>query len=267
MPEYIHDHLHSIYDRIDKANEILLFLDYDGTLVSFKNRPQDVITPDEVKSVLHHLTQNPIFNIFIVSGRTLHEIKQLVDIKGLSFAALHGLQIELSNGKSFFWEEAENIRPLLEKLKETLLYEFKDEKGVFIEDKEFTLAFHYRMLSKEKIKDAVEKFSNMVKKINNNNLLEIIYGAKVVEVRPKGWHKGKAVELILKNISEFKNFLPIYIGDDITDEDAFQHLGKEGITIFVTHNSNRKTAAQYWLKNPDEVIKFLQSLSKIEKEV
>lgn len=267
MPEYIHDHLYSIYNKIDKADEILLFLDYDGTLVSFKKRPQDVITPDKVKSVLHHLTQNPIFNIFIISGRTLHEIKKLIDIKGLSFAALHGLQIELSNGKNFFWEEAKNIRPLLKKLKTILLYEFKDDKEVFIEDKEFTLAFHYRMLSKDKIKEAVEKFSNKVKKINNNNLLEIIYGAKVVETRPQGWHKGKAVELILKNISEYKNPLPIYIGDDITDEDAFEHLRKEGITIFVTHDSNRKTAAHYWLKNPDEVLKFLQTLSKIKKQV
>ena len=267
MPEYIHDHLHSIHDKIDKADEILLFLDYDGTLVSFKNRPEDVTTPDKTRLVLHYLTQNPKFNIFIISGRTLHEIKKLIDTKGLSFAALHGLQIELSNGKSFFWEKAEDLRPLLKKLKTILLNEFENEKGVIIEDKEFTLAFHYRMLSKDKIKDTVEKFSNLVKKINNNNLLEIIYGAKVVEARPKGWHKGKAVELILKNISEFKNFFPIYIGDDITDENAFQHLRKEGITIFVTHDSNRKTAAQYWLKDPDEVIKFLQSLSKINKEV
>jgi trehalose-phosphatase len=263
MTEHIYNHLTIIYDRINKADKINLFLDYDGTLVYFKNRPKDVITSNKVKNVLHNLSQNPKFNIFIISGRTLHEIKQLINIKGLSFAALHGLQIELSSGKSFFWKEAENLRPSLDILKEILLYKFKDEKGLFIEDKEFTLAFHYRLLSKEKAKDVIENFSNIFKKINTNNMLEVIYGAKVIEARPKGWHKGKAVELILKNISENKNFLPIYIGDDITDEDAFKQLGKKGITIYVTNDSKSPTAAQYYLKDPDEVINFLQSLSLI----
>lgn len=267
MTEHIYNHLNIIYYKIDKADKIYLFLDYDGTLVYFKNRPKDVITPDKVKTILHNLSQNPKFNIFIISGRTLHEIKQLIDIKGLSFAALHGLQIELSSGKSFFWKEVKNLRPTLEKLKEILLYKFKDEKGLFIEDKELTLALHYRLLPKEKTKDVIENFSNIFKKINNNNTLEVIYGAKVIEARPKGWHKGKAVELILKNISENINFLPIYIGDDITDEDAFKQLGKKGITIYVTNGSKSPTAARYYLKNPDEVINFIQSLSKIEKEV
>lgn len=264
MADHLFDYINTIFNKIKKTDKVLLFLDYDGTLVSFKNRPQDVITPDKVKSVLNKLTQNQQFIIFIITGRMLHEIKKLLGIQGLSYAALHGLQIELSNEKSFFWEEAEKIRPLLEKLKETSLKGFKNEKGIYIEDKEFTLAFHYRLLTDEKIKDFVEKFEKIVKENDVNNMLEMIHGAKVVEVRPQGWNKGKAVELILNNVVKTSNILPIYIGDDTTDEDAFRHIGNQGLTIWVTHNSKRTTTAQYWLKDPDEVIVFLQFLSKMK---
>ena len=260
MPEYLFDYSNKIFKTIERADNTLLFLDYDGTLVSFKDKPDEVVTSKEVETVLEKLVQNPKFTVFIISGRTLNEIKSLLAIEGLSFAALHGLQIELSNGKSFSWSLAENVLPFLEKIKEKVFYEFKDEKGVFIEDKGFTLAFHYRMLSKEKIEGAVEKFIDTVKNIDKKNMLEIIHGAKVVEARPRGWDKGKATELILNNIQGNTNTIPVYIGDDTTDEDAFKYLKNQGLTIFVTNNSNRTTSAHYWLKNPDEVLMFLKNL-------
>jgi len=260
MPEYLFDHSHKVFETIEKSDNILLFLDYDGTLVSFKDKPDTIVTPLEVEIVLEKVVQNPKFTVFIVSGRTLNEIKSLLDIEGLSFAALHGLQIEFSDGKSFSWKPAENVQPFVKEIKEKVCYEFKDEKGVFIENKEFTLAFHYRMLSKEKIEGAVERFIDTVEKIDKKNMLEIIHGEKVVEARPRGWDKGKAAELILNNIRGYTNTVPVYIGDDTTDEDAFKYLGNQGITIFVANNSNMSTLAHYWLKNPDEVLMFLKNL-------
>ena len=260
MSEYLFNHIHRIFTKIDDIDEILLFLDYDGTLVSFRERPQDVVTSDEVRTALIRFIKNPKFTVFIVSGRTLHEIKRLLDIDGLSFAALHGLQIELGNGESYSWQPNSNIQSILEKIKEVSVYKFKDEKGVYIEDKRFTLAFHYRTLAEEKIHYATEKFLEIVKKTDVNKNYEIIHGAKVVEIRPKGWNKGKAVKYIYTIIAESKNTLPIYIGDDTTDEDAFRAIGNRGITVFVSNNSNQSTAAQYWLKDPDDVLKFLNYL-------
>lgn len=260
MPEYLFDHIHKIFTKMDEADKILLLLDYDGTLVSFREKPMDVATSDEVKTLLTCLIQNPKFTVVIVSGRMVHEIKQLLEIRGLSFAALHGLQIELANGKSYSWQPNNNIRSILEKIKEASLYKFKDEKGVYIEDKKLTLAFHYRTLAEEKIHYATEKFLEIVKKIDGNKSFEIIHGAKVVEIRPKGWNKGKAVEYIYTIIAESKNTLPFYIGDDTTDEDAFRAIGNRGLTVFVSNNSNQSTTAQYWLKDPDDVLKFLRTL-------
>ncbi|HUS99839.1 MAG TPA: trehalose-phosphatase, partial [Candidatus Thermoplasmatota archaeon] len=81
--------------------------------------------------------------------------------------------------------------------------------------------------------------------------------------RPKGWNKGKGIELFLARFTAVKNILPLYIGDDITDEDAFRFLGKRGITIYVANTSKRKTSARYWVKNPNEVCSFLQSLAQM----
>ncbi len=259
MSDYLFNHLFQIFEKINKADEILLFLDYDGTLVSFENRPQDVVTSNEVKKVLSNLLQHQNFTVIIVTGRTLSEIKKLLDIDGLSFAALHGLQIQLSNGKIYKWKSSSNLQKVLENIKDLAEKRFQNEKGIFLEDKEFTLAFHYRMLDEEKIKDVVYRFIEIVKTKDTDNKLDILHGSKVIEIRPVGWNKGKAVELISSNINS-NNTIIIYIGDDNTDEDAFRYLNNQGITIFVSNNTNRSTIAKYWLKDPEEVINFLKSL-------
>lgn len=266
MPEYLFNHNQKILGTIEKADKKILFLDYDGTLVSFKDRPDEVITPNSVKNVLEKLVKHPEFNIFIITGRALNNIKNLVDVEGISFAALHGLQIESTDGKKFYWEPSENTRFFLEKIKEKVFSEFKEEKRIYIEDKQFTLAFHYRMLPREKTKYATERVMEIVKRIDEKNMLEIIKGAKVIEVRPKGWNKGKAIEFLLSNINGYRHTIPIYIGDDTTDEDAFIYLKNHGLTIFVSNESERSTSAQYFLKNPDEVLVFLKSL-EVKNEV
>ena len=259
MPDYLFYHLYQISEKINKADEIFLFLDYDGTLVSFENRPQDVVTSSEVKKVLSNLLQHQNFKIIIVTGRTLSEIKKLLDLDGLSFAALHGLQIELSNGKIYKCKSSNDFQRILKNIKDLAEKRYQSEKGIFLEDKEFTLAFHYRMLAEEKIKDIVDSFIEIVKTTDTDNKLDILHGSKVSEIRPEGWNKGKAVELISSNTNS-NNTIILYIGDDTTDEDAFQYLNNQGITVFVSNNTNRSTMAKYWLKNPEEVINFLKSL-------
>jgi trehalose-phosphatase len=266
MPEYLSTSTHTILEKIDTSEETFLFLDYDGTLVSFKNRPQEVTTPKNVKTVLTSLLEHTRFKIFIISGRMLHEIKQLINIPGVSFAALHGLQIELSNGKTFFWEQAETIQSILKEIKQTVSSSFKNEKGIYIEDKQFTLAFHYRLVPRERIKEIVEEFTGIVRKNDPHKRLNLIHGAKVVEIRPKGWDKGKAVELILNHVANSENPLPIYIGDDTTDEDAFTQIKEKGITIVVANNKKKVASAKYWVKNPDEVLQFLKVVSLLVKE-
>jgi trehalose-phosphatase len=117
------------------------------------------------------------------------------------------------------------------------------------------LALNYRCFTGE-IGKLKEKFVEIVSKYNDGTL-EIIHGAKILEVRPKGWNKGTAVEMILKKIP---NAMPIYIGDDRTDEDAFNYINSiDGITII----ANEKEAnAKFYLRGQREVLSFLNILSE-----
>jgi len=263
MPDFLFDHSVEINKKILKSNSIILFLDYDGTLVPFKEKPTEVITPQKIKQMMRELIKNPKVKVVIVTGRPLREIKKLLRIEGLSFIALHGLHIETVDGPPFSWKQADQARLLIKTIKEDMQQKLKDEKGAFLEDKELTIVLHYRLLPTNRIRIMRDKFKKIVQTIDKKKILEIINGAKVIEARPKGWHKGKAIEMFLASHTKIKNNLPIYIGDDVTDEDAFQFLVKRGITIYVTNKSKRKTTAQYWVKNPDDVFFFLQSFSQL----
>jgi trehalose 6-phosphate phosphatase len=260
MSDFLFTHTVHINKKILQSNALFLFLDYDGTLVPFKEKPTQVTTPEKIKKVLRQLQKNPTVTVSIVTGRTLKDIKHLLHLRGVNYIALHGLQMESADGYQFRWEPAEHARSALKAIKENMHRELKGEKGAFLEDKERTMVLHYRLLPKNRVHVVREKFINAVHDYDNEKTLEIISGAKVIEARPKGWNKGKAVEMFLANSKPVKHKLIIYIGDDITDEDAFRFLGKRGITIHVRNQSRRKTAAQYWVKNPGDVYCFLQSL-------
>lgn len=256
--EYVFDKIQDIKKRIDGSDSVVLFLDYDGTLVRFKNKPTQVIPPQEVIEILEKLVRYPKLKIFIVSGRTLSELKRMLPVKGLSFIGLHGLEME-HRDKNFLWEGAKEIEPIISHIKKEVLKKFGREKKIIVENKTYTLAFHYRMLGREKVEEVKKEFIKIVKRHNNGNL-EILPGAEVLDVRPKGWDKGKAVSLILKKLS---GSIPLYIGDDRTDEDAFRIL-KQGITILVSEKI-KESYAKFYLKNPDEVLRFLEEVMD-EKE-
>lgn len=263
MPDFLFDHILQINTKILKSGFIFLLLDYDGTLIPFKDKPSDVTTPKKIKKIIRELIKNQKIMVIIVTGRSLYDIKKLLNINGLSFIALHGLCIETSDGVQFSWKQSNQVQLLIKQIKKDIEDEIKKENGAFLEDKGLTLVLHYRLLSINKIQKIKKKFKNAVNTNDRKNILEIINGEKVIETRPKGWNKGKAIEMLLTKYAKKKDIFPIYIGDDITDEDAFKVLKKRGISIYVANQSKRMTTARYWVKNPDEVFCFLQSLSQL----
>jgi trehalose-phosphatase len=129
--------------------------------------------------------------------------------------------------------------------------------GLFLEDKRYALALHYRQAQPQ---DAwvIEEFLAAVRAYQRKGItLEILHGKKVIEVRPVGSNKGKAVQFLIAG--EHAHTLPVYIGDDTTDEEAFSALNERGITIVVA-DSPRASAAQYYLNDTADVLRFLSTL-------
>jgi trehalose 6-phosphate phosphatase len=263
MPDFLFDHITRINKKIQKTDALFLFLDFDGTLVPFRDRPSQVKTPETVKKVLRQLLKCPAVKVIIITGRALADIKTLLNLRGVSFIALHGLEMESSDGSQFRWAQAERARSTLETIKERMRRELKREKGAFLEDKELSMVLHYRLLPAHRVSLVRKKFMTIVHDTDTERLLEIISGAKVMEARPQGWNKGKALEAFLAKYNKGNSTLVVYIGDDATDEDAFRSLGKRGVTIHVRNTSRRTTRARYWVKDPTEVYRFLRLLSTL----
>jgi trehalose-phosphatase len=239
------------------GKKIFLFLDYDGTLSHIADHPGKAIMPDEIKRILKRLSNKPRFTIAVISGRSLADIRQRVGIRKLIYSGNHGLEIA---GPGFRFENSLNhsFKKNLQQIKRKLNLHLKGFKGVVIEDKKLTLSIHYRLVQKgslNKIKKIVSQITEPYLKADQIGLRK---GKMVLEIIPAiNWNKGMAVLWLLKKYRQTNSF-PVYIGDDITDEDAFRALKKIGLTVLV--GRRKRSSAQFFLNNVGEVSRFVQQL-------
>ena len=258
------EHLLSRWELIRrrlKGKNIFLFLDYDGTLTPIASRPEEAVLAWKVKSILHHLAGMPNCKLAIVSGRALSDIKAMVGLEGLYYAGNHGLEIDGPN-IDFKVGDFRKKKEILKNIREDLEKRSFGIKGAFVEDKGLTLSFHYRMVKLHDLERARAVFEDVVRLPKAQGQIRIVEGKMVFEVRPAiDWDKGNVIAWLLDRV-EFENnnapIGPVYIGDDMTDEDAFQYLKGIGLTVGV--GEGRKTRAQYLLKDPSEVFEFLKRL-------
>jgi alpha,alpha-trehalase len=239
-----------------KETRPILFLDYDGTLTPIVSRPEEAILSDGVRQLIGDLSRH--LPLAIVSGRDLTSIRRLVGLGGVYYSGSHGFEISGPKGISMQHPEAishlDELRALGERLKDLLA----EISGSQVEQKSFGIGCHYRNVSKEDTSTFFKIVQSELKKFPN---LSIKKGKKVLDIQPGvPWDKGRAVFWLLENIqSTSNNSFPIYIGDDLTDEDAFWALKGIGATIHVGP-ANSITVADYYLKNTLEVEDFLKKL-------
>lgn len=249
-----------------KENRLLLFLDFDGTLANITGRPQDARLDRRIGAALKSLSRLAECQLAIISGRNLKDLRRRVGIGGIIYSGNHGLETE-GPKINFCVTLLPNYRVLLGKLKEALRRKISAISGVIIEDKGLTLSVHYRLAQKRDLTDIKTIFHETVIMPLVKNKIRIRLGKKVLEIRPAvKWDKGKAVLWLLarqKFAAQGKRVLPIFIGDDITDEDAFRVLKNRGMTIFVGRPRRRLTA-QYFLRNTAQVRDFLSRLVKLK---
>ncbi len=250
-----------------KGKHIFLFLDYDGTLTPIANTPDRAIMSEEIKLLLERLSRSPFCKIAIISGRSLDDIKNRVGLKGVIYSGNHGLEIEGPKIK-FIMPVKPGYEKILKQIKKELSAKIASIKGVFIEDKGFSLALHFRLASKNSITLAKAVLYETAIIDSVSNKVKIKAGKKVLEVGPiLEWDKGKVVLWLLarqKFAKDTSNVLPIYIGDDFTDEDAFRALQHTGITIFV--GKPKSSCANYYVKNIKEVTKLFKEILLLQEE-
>jgi trehalose 6-phosphate phosphatase len=235
---------------------VALFLDYDGSLTPIVERPDQALLSKTMRQTIRQLaTHCPVA---IISGRDRTDVQHLVHIDTIIYAGSHGFDIAGPQSMPLQYERGADFLPAIEQAERALRQKLAGVVGALVERKKFTIAVHVRAVA-HKDQDAVERIVDDILACHPE--LRKGYGKKVFELLPRlDWHKGKAVLWLLQALQlEGPAVLPLYIGDDLTDEDAFKVIADRGLGL-VVDTSPRPTAASYILKNPDEVEAFLQQL-------
>jgi trehalose 6-phosphate phosphatase len=244
----------------DKAPAI--FLDYDGCLTPIVKEPDMAILSDDMRKVLRELAD--VCKVAVVSGRDRANVERLVQLDNLYFAGSHGFDITGPDGMQSEPGGAKAALPALDAADSLLQEKLAHVPGSLVERKRYAIAVHYRNVADEQV-EAVRKAVDEV--LEQKPELKKGLGKKVIELKPNlDWHKGKAVLWLMEELGLDKDrYIPVYIGDDITDEDAFAALQEQGIGILVGEHDD-KTAATYKLESVEEVEVFLKDLTETIKQ-
>lgn len=240
---------------------VALFLDYDGTLTPIVSRPELAILTEERRAALRRLAR--VIPTAIISGRGRDDVEALVGLDELAFAGSHGFDIVGPYGAEVGHRVAEWVEPTMLAVADDLTLTLGAVGGALLEPKRYSVAVHYRLASEADL-PRIEAAVDTV--VRADSRLKKALGKKVFEIRPNiDWDKGRALLFLLEALElNGPDVLPIYIGDDVTDEDAFAALADRGLGILVSETP-RATRASYWVQAPWEVYAFFDRLLEREE--
>lgn len=242
-----------------KGKRLAVFLDYDGTLTPIVDRPELAVMSQAMRNTVQTLAQHCL--VAIVSGRDRADVARLVNLESLYYAGSHGFEIDGPRGSQIHHEIGARFLPTLDSAEADLRRDLRFVSGALIERKKYSIAVHFRLVGDADLKKVDAAVAGVISALPELRKRD---GKKVYEIQPNvEWDKGKAVLWLLEALHLTKdNSFPLYIGDDLTDEDAFQALRDFGIGVLVGQTS-RPTAAQYTLKNSDDVARFLGRMAAL----
>ena len=239
---------------------LLVLTDFDGTLVELAEDPDSIELSSGRRDLLRHLARRPDLTLGVVSGRRVADVRMRVGAgDGVYYAGLHGLEIE-GPGMHFLHSQTASTRALIQRLGRRLIDATKDVSGVRVENKELTIAMHVRGAAPAAQQHAEETFREIAGPYLETGTLRVLCGAAVFELLPGvAWTKGDAVLRIKAEVERQYRRAAwlIYLGDDVTDENAFSAVGAGGITIAV---GDRPATAAFRLQDPNAVERFLRQL-------
>jgi trehalose 6-phosphate phosphatase len=222
-----------------------LFLDLDGTLAPIMPRPEQVGPDARRAALLDNLTRALAGRVAVVSGRALEDLDRILEGRVTSIAAVHGLVRRGAHGV-----DHAKPHPDLEHARDVLRDLARGDKGLLFEDKGLSVALHYR-----NVPSAADAVIEAAERLAQSTELVLQLGDMVAELRTPGQDKGKSVSAFLRE-APFDGAVPVFVGDDLTDEDGFAaaaRLGGFGVLV----GPERPTQATYRLDDCDAVFGWL----------
>lgn len=249
-PPYLFDCWELVRRRVRVAKHVVVFLDFDGTLVRLRHTPGEVFLGGPARRVLQKLARHRKITLCFISGRQLDDLQLRARVEGAIYFGLHGW--ERSNGKPPDLPGTRQIRQAMKWVQQQV----RGIPGIGVEDKGICFGVHYRAARKPAVQKTYAIVTAALDRLGPG--FGLLAGKKIWEIYPIDMgNKGKAAEDLLQKLPGRK--LVIYAGDDTTDETAFALL-QDGVTIRV--GKFRETKANFYLKGPAEVLMALKRLEE-----
>lgn len=253
------DHLHAIAATRTPA----LFFDFDGTLSNIVGDPAAATLVDGAADVLTRLAG--LCPVAVISGRDVPDVRDRVGLSGIWYAGSHGVELVGPAGEHHINDVAQGSTAQVDAAATELRGRLGAIPGLLLEHKQFSLAVHYRNADPGR----VDEITSAAHRAGTQQGLRIMHGRMVIELRPDvDWDKGQALRWILDRMHVPADSVPIYFGDDLTDEDAFDQVATTGLGIVVraTENADRRSAAQFAVDSPDAVPRLLGRIADLLEE-
>jgi len=248
QPQDLFSAWEKVAQRVRSAKAIVLFLDFDGTLVRLRRKPKEVFLGEPARRLLRSLARHPRVTVCLISGRKLADLRRRVRVEGALYFGLHGW--ERSNGQTASLPGAVRLREAMRSVQE----QTRGLPGIRVEDKGICFGVHYRTARDSAAQEARAIVETVLARLGPD--FRLLAGKKIWEIYPQEMgSKGIAARDLLKQLPGRK--LALYAGDDTTDETAFALL-RSGVTIRV--GRFRETHAKFLLRSPVEVRAFLKKL-------
>jgi trehalose-phosphatase len=238
----------------EKEKDPVFFFDFDGTLTKIEQTPDKVKFRPIAKFIVEELASR--FQVGIVTGRALSDIRKLVGIRGLYYSGNHGVEIEGPGLRFVERRSAKSVaylNTLVPKLKGKLR-----QYGPIVQHKKYSIAVHYRTVEAGSVRSLLDDLESITRQPVKSGKVKLQLGKKVVELKaPVDWDKGQAIEKILmKTRRSGKVF---FFGDDMTDEFGFEKVNAlKGVSVYVGR-LERETHAKYYVESPAALIGELAS--------
>jgi trehalose-phosphatase len=236
---------------------LLLCLDYDGTIAEIVSRPASARPVEGLVAALTALAKHPDrVALAIVSGRPVADLRRIAGLPdGLMFAGIHGLEIAGRDGVTRSVEDAGRCAAEIDTVRQWLARSVGSRAGFQIEDKRLSVALHYRNADAQAAALMKKRFEEFVRESAPH--LRIAHNKMVIEALPVAASKGRALRALMQEVGAA--FLPVYFGDDCTDEDAFAELVERGVSVMV--GEPRPTLAHWRVGSPADVARVLIALA------
>ena len=232
--------------------QVALFLDVDGTLYEIKNSPSLIKPCFKLQKKLHTIRNRLGGALGLISGRSLDDLDRIFDNNKIPLAGNHGAQLRDALRTNEYQADNGNIKGIAQKIGELL----NEQKNIEIENKGSNLTVHFR----NSTIDRKEINKIIMELVKYEPKLTFLKGKEVIEVKPLGYNKGTAISYFMRT-KPFIKRRPIFIGDDVSDEDGFETVNKKG-GWSVRVGNYKRSKANFFLPNVKSVHEIMKQLLK-----